>query len=73
MRLCRNPRAVGPAAAHDRKYGPRRAPTITAGQRDAIYQQILDNLSSASDLSLLVAQDDLGAVRRLAREVADDL
>jgi hypothetical protein len=73
MKLRRIRRASGSAAAHHSRYGPRRAPRITAAQRDAIYRQILDSLSSASDLSLLATQGDLGAVRRLAREVADDL
>ena len=73
MRLRWSHRMAGPAAAHSSQHGPRNAPKITADQRDAIYRQILDRLSTASDLSLLVQQEDFTAVRRLAREVSDDL
>jgi hypothetical protein len=73
VRLRRSSRAAGPTAAHSSQYGPQSTPTITAAQRDAIYQQILDHLRRADDLALLVEQDDLGAARRLAREVTDDL
>lgn len=73
MRLHLGRRASGPAAAHNSRYGPRDAPTITAAQRDALYRQILDRLRNAGDLSLLVEQDDPGAARRLAREVTDEL
>jgi hypothetical protein len=73
MRLRPSRRAAGPAAAHNSQHGPRSAPTISAGQRDAIYRQILDHLSKAGDLSLLVERNDLAAARRLAREVADEL
>jgi hypothetical protein len=73
VRLRRSSRASGPTATHNSQYGPQSTPTITAAQRDAIYQQILDHLRRAGDLSLLVEQDDLGAARRLAREVTDDL
>lgn len=73
MRLRLGRRASGPAAAHNSRYGPRDAPRITAGQRDAIYRQILDQLRNAGDLSLLVEQDAPGAAKRLAREVTDDL
>jgi hypothetical protein len=73
VRLRRSSRAMGPTAAHSSQYGPQSTPTITAAQRDAVYRQILDHLRRADDLSLLVEQDDLGAARRLAREVTDDL
>lgn len=66
-------RAKGPSAAHNSRYGTRSAPKISAAQRNAIYQQILDHMSNAGDLSLLVEQGDLSAARRLAREVSDDL
>jgi hypothetical protein len=66
-------RAAGPAAAHHSRYGPRRAPKITSVQRDALYRQILDQMANAGDLRLLVAQGDLSAAGRLAREVSDDL
>lgn len=73
MRLRLSRRGAGPAAAHNSQHGPRSAPTINAAQRDAIYQQILDHLSKAGDLALLVERNDLGAARRLAREVTDEL
>jgi hypothetical protein len=73
MRLRLGRRAAGPAATHNSRYGPQSAPTITAAQRNAVYQQILDHMSNAGDLSLLVEQGDLSAARRLAREVSDDL
>jgi len=73
MRLRLSRRVPGPAAAHRSQYGPQDPPTITSAQRDAVYRQILDRLRGAGDLSLLVEQDDLGAARRLAREVSDDL
>lgn len=73
MRLRRSRRAAGPAAAHNSRYGPASTPKITSAQRDAIYQQILDQMGKAGALSLLVEQGDLNAARRLAREVADDL
>lgn len=66
-------RTGGPAAAHNSQFGPQRAPKITSGQCDAIYRQILEQIGSAGDLSLLVEHGDLGAARRLAREVTDDL
>ena len=73
MRAWRERRAAGPVAAHDSRFGRRDAPRITSTQRDAVYRQILDRLNNAGDLSILVEQDDLGAARRLAREVSDDL
>jgi hypothetical protein len=73
MRLRLGRRAAGPKAAHDSRYGPQTMPTISATQRNAIYRQILDHMGNAGDLSLLVEQGDLGAARRLAREVSDDL
>jgi len=73
MRLSLRRREAGPTAAHNSRYGPQSAPKITAAQRNAIYQQILDQMGKAGDLSLLVEQGDLGAARRLAREVSDDL
>lgn len=73
MRLRPWRRAAGPAAAHRSQYGPRRAPKITSAQRDAVYRQILDQMANAGDLRLLVAQGELSAAGRLAREVSDDL
>jgi hypothetical protein len=73
MRLRLGRRASGPAAAHDSRFGPRTTPTITPAQRDAIHRQIINRLSTAGDLSMLVEEQDRAAARRLAREVADDL
>ena len=73
MRLRLGRRATGPAAAHNSRFGPSRGPTITSAQRDAIHRQIIDRLSTAGDLSMLVEQQDREAARCLAREVADDL
>lgn len=73
MKLRLGRREVGPGAIHNNRYGPRSAPTITAIQRNAIYRQILDRLSEAGDLSSLVEPDNTTSVRRLAREVSDDL
>jgi hypothetical protein len=73
MKLGRRRRRAGSVAAHNSQYGPQNAPTITAAQRDAIYGQVIDRLSVAGDLSLLAEQDDLDAVKRLARELDDDL
>jgi hypothetical protein len=69
MRLRRGSQTAGPTAAHNSRYGPQNTATITPAQRDAVYQQIHDRLSVAGNLSLLVEQNDLGAARRLAREV----
>ncbi|MCW2987408.1 MAG: hypothetical protein JWM24_346 [Solirubrobacterales bacterium] len=66
-------RKAGSVAAHNSRYGPQSAPKITSAQRDAVYRQILDHMGNAGDLSLLVEHGDLGAARRLAREVSDDL
>lgn len=73
MKLRINRRRSGPAAAHGSQYGPGQAPTITAGQRDAIYEQVLDRMSAAGDLPVLIARGDLQGARRLGREVSDDL
>lgn len=73
MRLRLNRRKAGPMEAHNSRYGPRDVPKITSVQRDAIYRQILDHVGTAGDLSLMIKHGDLGAARRLAREVTDDL
>jgi hypothetical protein len=73
MRLRLGRRTTGPAAAHNSRFGPSRGPTITPAQRDAIHRQIIDRLSTAGDLSILIEHQDREAARRFAREVADDL
>lgn len=73
MRLRRLRRAAGPASAHRSQYGPRHLPKITSDRRDAIYQQIRDQVRNSGDLTVLFEHGELGAARRLAREVTDDL
>jgi hypothetical protein len=73
VRVWRERRAAGPAAAHDSRFGPRDAPKITALRRDAVYSQITGRLRNAADLSMLVEHGDLSGARRLARELSDDL
>jgi hypothetical protein len=73
MKLRPHRRQAGSVAAHDSRYGPQSPPKITSAQRDAVYRQILGHMGNAGDLSLLVEHGDLGAARRLAREVSDDL
>jgi hypothetical protein len=48
-------------------------PTITAPQRDALYDQILDRLSGVGDVWLAVCAENYGAAERLGRTYADDL
>jgi hypothetical protein len=73
VRLRLSRRSPGAATTHNSRYGPQNAPKITTIQRDAVCQQILDRLSNAGGLALLVEQNELGGARRLARELADDL
>jgi hypothetical protein len=73
MRLRRTRRAAGPAAAHRSQYGPWRPPKITSDRRDAVYQQIRDQVRQSGDLTVLFERGELGAARRLAREMTDDL
>ena len=47
--------------------------TITAAQRDALYDQILDRLSGIGDIELAICSEDYGEADRLAREYADEL
>jgi hypothetical protein len=47
--------------------------TITAGQRDALYDQILDRLSGIGDIEVAIQAQDYSAAERLGREYADDL
>ena len=51
----------------------RSRPTITAEQRDALYDQILDRLSGIGDVWLAVCAENYDAVDRLAQTYADDL
>jgi hypothetical protein len=47
--------------------------TITAEQRDALYDQILDRLGGIDDVRIVVQNDDFEAAERLGREYSDDL
>ena len=49
------------------------AVTITAEQRDALYDQVLDHLSGIADLWLAVQRRDFQTANRVGREFSDDL
>jgi hypothetical protein len=49
------------------------AVTITAAQRDALYDRILDRLSGIGDVLLAVSSDDFPTADRLGREYSDEL
>jgi hypothetical protein len=48
-------------------------PTITAEQRNALYDQLYDRLSGIGDIWLAVCAENYDAATRLGREYADDL
>ncbi len=48
-------------------------PTITAAQRDALYDQILDRLSGIGDIEVAIHSQKYDAAERLGREYSDDL
>lgn len=47
--------------------------TISAEQRDALYDQVLDHLSGIADLWSAVQRRDFGTADRVGREFSDDL
>jgi hypothetical protein len=47
--------------------------TVTAAQRDALYDQILDRLSGIGDVWLAVSREDYDVAARLGRAYSDDL
>jgi hypothetical protein len=49
------------------------AVTITAGQRDALYDRILDRLSGIGDIELSANSGDFAGAERLGREYSDEL
>jgi hypothetical protein len=49
------------------------SPTISAAQRDALYDQILDRLSGIGDIEIAIEAENYGAAERLGREYSDDL
>jgi hypothetical protein len=48
-------------------------PTITAQERDALCDQILDRLSGIGDIELTIQAENYVAAERLGREYSDDL
>jgi hypothetical protein len=49
------------------------AVTITAEERDALYDRILDRLSGVGDIVLAATSGDLATADRLGREYSDEL
>jgi len=49
------------------------AVAISAQQRDALYDQILDHMGGIDDLRMAVARQDFVNAERLARQFADEL
>jgi hypothetical protein len=47
--------------------------SITAGQRDLLYDEILDRLGAVDDIRLAIAQGDWEAAGRLGTAFSDDL
>lgn len=47
--------------------------TITRGQRDAIYQMVLDHLTGIGEVWMAVQHRDLPTARRLGRDFAEEL
>jgi hypothetical protein len=47
--------------------------SITAVQRDAVYDQLLDRLSGIGDIELAIQSENYATAQRLVREYADDL
>jgi len=47
--------------------------TITPGQRDALYEQILDHMSGIGDVWIAVSAEDYETAGRLGREYSDEL
>ena len=48
-------------------------PTITAAQREALYDQLLDRLSGIGDIELAIQAQDYAEAERIAREYCEDL
>jgi hypothetical protein len=49
------------------------AVTITAAQRDALYDRVLDRLSGIGDILLAAGSEDFPTADRLGREYSDEL
>jgi hypothetical protein len=48
-------------------------PTISAAQRDALYDQILDRLSGIGDIEVAIQAENYEDAERIGREYCDDL
>ncbi|HYJ22942.1 MAG TPA: hypothetical protein VEW07_13080 [Solirubrobacterales bacterium] len=49
------------------------SPTVTAAQRDALYDQILDRLSGIGDIEVAIQARDFENAERIGREYSDEL
>ena len=49
------------------------SPAISAPQRDALYEQILDRLSGIGDIEVAIQAERYDTAERLGREYCDDL
>jgi hypothetical protein len=49
------------------------SPTITAAQRDALYDQILDRLSGIGDIEVAIKAENYDDAERIGRDYSDDL
>jgi hypothetical protein len=49
------------------------SPTITAAQRDALYDQILDRLSGIGDIGVAIGARNYEDAKRIGREYCDEL
>jgi hypothetical protein len=49
------------------------SPTITAAQRDALYDQILDRLSGIGEIELAIGARNYEDAKRIGREYCEDL
>jgi hypothetical protein len=47
--------------------------TVTAAQRDALYDQILDRLSGIGDIEVAIQAENYDDAERIGREYSDDL
>ncbi len=47
--------------------------TISAAQRDALYDQILDRLSGIGDIEIAIGAEQYDRAERIGREYSDDL
>lgn len=75
------PRLLGGGSWRTRSYsgsapipnGCSRSAKITAAQRDALYDQILDRLSGIGDIEVAIQSENYSTAERIGREYSDDL